>query len=363
MLVFKDLKFKKIMKKFIIGAAFCTLAAFGGSQAAFAETVTTTSEATITSAKPSLSDMMAQIQQLMKLIADLKAKLTDAQGQIQFLAHDLGIGAKGDDVLKAQELLASDPSIFHVKPTGFFGPLTEEAIKKFQAQYNLPVTGKLDEATREAMKELRSENKDGKVPPGFIKSKEVHDKIKARLQEKWGDCIWGDKFKASDCMKGHEDKEDNDLETNDDDNASSTKEHGDRVRGERPHASSSREFAASTTTPNASSTKSHDGKGHASSTVIAAKAAQKIAEAKTAINKLSASIASTSASSTDKKMKEAQKRLKMANNKLAEAKAKFAEKKYPAAIEKANQAIKAAGKPFKKEMKETLKTSTSGGSQ
>ncbi len=201
------------MKKLIISGVFCSVLMLGGFQVASAEETTTTTGTSNT-------EMLAKIQDLMKLIADLQAKLAEIRGEVQELTKDLAIGATGDDVLKAQELLASDSSIFGVKPTGYFGPLTEAAIKKFQEQYGLPVTGLLDEATREVMKELRKERKDGHVPPGFIKSAEMHDKIKARLQAKWGDCVWGPKFRASDCKKGHDENDDEDED--DDDNASST---------------------------------------------------------------------------------------------------------------------------------------------
>ena len=155
------------MKKIIISGAFCTLALLGGSNVAFAET--TTPEPMLISANPT-SDSLSKIQELMKLIADLKAKMAEAKGQIEVLSKDLSLGAQGDDVMEAQELLASDPSILKVKPTGFFGPLTVEAIKKFQERFGIEVTGKLDEPTREAMKELNKERKNGDVPAGLLKS-------------------------------------------------------------------------------------------------------------------------------------------------------------------------------------------------
>ena len=189
----------------------------GGFQVASAEE-------TITTSSTDNSAMLAKIQDLMKMIADLQAKLAEIRGEVQELTKDLALGAKDDDVRKIQEILASDPALFGVAPTGYFGPLTEAAIKKFQEKYGLPVTGVVDEATREVMKELRKERKDGHVPPGLVKSQEMHDKIKARLQAKWGDCLWGEKFRASDCQKGHGDKGDDgdEGEDEDDDNASST---------------------------------------------------------------------------------------------------------------------------------------------
>ena len=227
------------MKKFIISGTLCALAMAGSIGAPHVVSASETTPA------KSQSDSSAKIEQLMKLITELKGKLSAAQGQVQELMSNLSEGAQGDDVLKAQEILASDPAVFKVKPTGYFGPMTKEAIKKFQERYGLPVTGELDEATRAALQELRKERKDGMVPPGLIKSDEVKDKIKARLQEKWGDCVWGAKFTASDCMKGkdgHKDKKDKEGE--DMDNASSTTtvedghgEKGDKKDKEKNHAS------------------------------------------------------------------------------------------------------------------------------
>ncbi len=342
------------MKKFILSGALCTIALLGGSKAVFAETATTTPVAVTTSVKPSQTDMLAQIQQLMKLIADLKAKLMDAQGQIQVLAKDLGLGSKGDDVLEAQKLLASDPATFKVKPTGFFGPLTQDAIKKFQTDYNLPVTGVLDQATRDVMKQIRAEQKDGMIPFGLIKSAEMHAKIKAHLDEKWSKCMVGAQATSTatttaHCMKPHDGMKGGDGEKGKDGHKG--------MDGEKHKmASSSREFSGDITT-HATSTENHDKhatssmdrtKGTASSSV-AVLATKAMAEAQTAINKLTADIAAMkTGSSTEKQTKEAQKQLDKAKIKLAEAQKKFDSKNYRGAIEKARQAVREAQKQVKK---------------
>ena len=204
------------MKKLIISGVFCSVLMLGGFQVASAEETTTTTTTT------SNTEMLAKIQDLMKLITDLQAKLAQIRGEVQELTRDLALGAKDDDVKKIQQLLASDPSLFGVEPTGYFGPITEAAIKKFQERYGLPVTGIVDEATREVMKELRKERVNGDVPSGLVKSEEVKDRIRARLQAKWGDCVWGEKFRASDCLKGKDKDKDKDHD-DDDDNASSTR--------------------------------------------------------------------------------------------------------------------------------------------
>src|SRR3989344_4093059 len=193
------------MKKFIITGALCAFLVAGGVNVASAATTTAATDQ---------SSMKAQIEQLLKLIADLKAQLNDAVGQVMELQMDVAEGAEGDDVLKVQEVLATDPALFGVKPTGFFGPMTREALKKFQERYGLEVTGKLDEPTREAIKELRE---DGKVIPGLLQSGEVKDRIRARLQEKWGDCDFTLPFRASLCEKAKEGNSDEDDEGEEED--------------------------------------------------------------------------------------------------------------------------------------------------
>jgi len=60
----------------------------------------------------------------------------------------LRVGQQGDDVKALQEILGSDETIYPQKlNTGYFGSLTENALKKLQHKYNLPETGVLDEGT------------------------------------------------------------------------------------------------------------------------------------------------------------------------------------------------------------------------
>jgi peptidoglycan hydrolase-like protein with peptidoglycan-binding domain len=200
------------MQKFILGAMLSALLVASSPLALAQETTTNTT---------SQSALLAQIESLMKLIANLQSQITAARGEIKELAQDLKLGSQSDEVEEIQELLASDPELFGVTPTGYYGPLTEAAIKKLQDRYGLPVTGIVDEATRELMRELKMEKKNGMVPPGLVKSDEVKARIKDRLQEKWGDCVWGEKFRASDCKKGKtedmDDDEDEDTEVTRDD--------------------------------------------------------------------------------------------------------------------------------------------------
>ena len=66
------------------------------------------------------------------------------------LTSDLARGSKGTEVTQLQDFLAGE-SLFSAKPTGFFGPVTEAALKKYQASRHIPQTGKADAVTRSSV--------------------------------------------------------------------------------------------------------------------------------------------------------------------------------------------------------------------
>jgi len=337
------------MKKFIVSGVLCVVAAFGGTHAALA------AEATTTAATPSsTSDLLAKIQGLMKLIADLKAQLETAHTQIEELATTLHQGAQGDDVKKAQEVLATDPTIFPVKPTGFFGPITTEAIKKFQTRFGLPATGVLDDATRAAMKEFRGKKDgEGHLPLGLIKSGEMHDKMKMRHGS------------STESFMHKEDNNQDEQEQEQEHGFKSSTAPAQQFRGDMiEHASSTERHGTSThergDMKNGTSTREHGDMKDSSSTV-AALATKAVADAKAAVAKFEAGLTpvgttstSSTASSTPKhekhekggknEGKKATKKLAEAKRKLADAEKKLADGKYKGAIEKAREVLKMVAK-------------------
>lgn len=65
---------------------------------------------------------------------------------------DLGPGASGTDVSLLQQALATDPSLYPQGAiTGFFGAQTAEAVRRFQASQNIPVTGTVGPLTRQKL--------------------------------------------------------------------------------------------------------------------------------------------------------------------------------------------------------------------
>lgn len=74
---------------------------------------------------------------------------------IAFLTRDLASGSQGEDVLRLQAFLASDPAIYpEGLVTGYYGALTVKAIKRFQAKYGLPQVGRVGSLTRAKLIEI-----------------------------------------------------------------------------------------------------------------------------------------------------------------------------------------------------------------
>ena len=67
-------------------------------------------------------------------------------------ARGVAIGSRSDEVKNIQEILKEDSGIYpEGYVTGYFGPLTEKAIKKLQKRCGLPETGELDDATEKCI--------------------------------------------------------------------------------------------------------------------------------------------------------------------------------------------------------------------
>lgn len=73
--------------------------------------------------------------------------------------RNLARGSKGEDVSNLQKLLAQDKTIYPEGIiSGVFGPMTEMAVKKFQAKYKLPQIGVVGPATRQMLQIVASVN-------------------------------------------------------------------------------------------------------------------------------------------------------------------------------------------------------------
>lgn len=72
------------------------------------------------------------------------------------LSKSLSLGSKGEDVKKLQEFLAQDKEIYpEGLVTGYFGMLTQAAVKKWQAKNDIEAVGIVGPKTRAKFNELR----------------------------------------------------------------------------------------------------------------------------------------------------------------------------------------------------------------
>ena len=117
-------------------------------------------------------DVQSQIARLMQQIQDLTAQITRLKAQIgttdpagphvigsetkkhricYLLTRDLRSGAAGDDVRGLQEFLYEN-KFLTVQPTGYFGEMTANAVKRWQANEGVSAVGAFGPMSRERLK-------------------------------------------------------------------------------------------------------------------------------------------------------------------------------------------------------------------
>lgn len=188
-----------MLKKYIFAVALVAVVSLAGVGVVNAETTGNTA-------------LKAQIEILLKKIAELQAQLKATQGEVDDLIKaGLSEGMTDESIKEIQQLLATDPEIYPSGlTTGYFGPMTREAIKRFQTKFELEVTGTLNEETRQALSEVRKERKEAGPPVGLLRVVEVRERIKNRLMEKWENCDYVRPGKEAYCKN----KKDNRNEKN-----------------------------------------------------------------------------------------------------------------------------------------------------
>jgi len=158
------------MNKFII--ILISLVILGGI---FYLPVSAQVEATTT--ETFIQSLMVQIEALKTQINNLKAQLSTVKGEqkelketIVQLRRQLDRGMSGEDVKLLQEALSTDPDIYpEGLTTGYFGPLTERAVKRFQKKVGVEQAGRVGPQTMSRLNQLLIEgNASGKVPPGLL---------------------------------------------------------------------------------------------------------------------------------------------------------------------------------------------------
>ena len=105
-------------------------------------------------------DPLAAIEAQLKIIAQQIAALQSTRTVVSIWdgsGETLAEGSRGPEVAEFQRLLAGLSGIYpEGVVSGYFGPLTKEAVRRFQRSRNLAVTGVIDSITRAELKEATS---------------------------------------------------------------------------------------------------------------------------------------------------------------------------------------------------------------
>jgi len=141
---------KRIIASLIIGSVFAGSATFASAL--------------------SMNELQTQIQALMGRIQELTAQLNilRSEGEVSgssvstapaqighricmLLNRNLGVGAQGDDVRGLQEFL-SEQGHLRASPTGYFGQMTAEAVRRWQAQEGVQAVGAFGPLSRDRLR-------------------------------------------------------------------------------------------------------------------------------------------------------------------------------------------------------------------
>lgn len=160
--------FKKLLPGFIIIALACSVA-------------TPRAEAV------SLSEALQRMDEIIKEMEALRvefSKLSSTVGQgtptpsvlgassKKVFTQSLDYGETNDDIRRIQELFSTDPEIYdHPYVTGFFGPVTEDAVRKFQTRFGLEPVGVIGPATTALLELFMNAYPDENYPVDVLKKK------------------------------------------------------------------------------------------------------------------------------------------------------------------------------------------------
>jgi peptidoglycan hydrolase-like protein with peptidoglycan-binding domain len=122
-------------------------------------TTATSTEALMAQIK-ALQTQIAGLQEQAKTLKTQTATLQQTQNElIHSLKMTMKEGMSGDDIKALQALLAADPSIYpEGKITGYYGPMTTKAVKRFQEKHGFEKVGFVGKKTLGKLNELMQDN-------------------------------------------------------------------------------------------------------------------------------------------------------------------------------------------------------------
>lgn len=157
----------------------------------------------------SSTDIATKLKALYAQIESLQQQLKALQGEVrETLQEGLKEGMMNDDVKKIQELLATDPEVYpRGLITGYFGPMTKEAIKRFQWKAGIAVTGDVSSTTRALFEEMLTARFGGNIPPGLLHAPGIYKKFLDRMHDGKCDSSGPGSGSGPFCKQGNDGKD------------------------------------------------------------------------------------------------------------------------------------------------------------
>jgi len=144
-----------------------------------AEELLTSLQTQIANLKAQITALNAQLEALKQAQSEVKEATKDVKGTLKLL-NRLRLGMTSEEVKRLQEILATDPEVYpegHI--TGYFGKLTEKAVKKLQNKFCLEEVGSVGPRTLAKINELLEEGagSSGKIPKGLLTAPGIQKKL------------------------------------------------------------------------------------------------------------------------------------------------------------------------------------------
>ncbi len=135
----------------LVGLSFLTACALVFAVPAYAQSQTYVSPSTADQLRDQAQALLARVQQLQGQLGEgdsapvIKAGTGSDSSSCPLIGRSLKKGSSGDDVGRLQQFLARDSEIYRERlVTGYYGGLTEAAVRRWQVKYNIVSSGSPD---------------------------------------------------------------------------------------------------------------------------------------------------------------------------------------------------------------------------
>jgi len=149
------------------------------SSTSSAQELLTSLQQQIEKLKTQITELNAQLESLRQAKGEVKETVKEVKGTLRIIKQ-LKTGMTSEEVKLLQEILATDPEVYpEGLITGYFGKLTERAVKKLQKKLCLEEVGSVGPKTLSRINELLTEGagSSGKVPPGLLIAPGIQKKL------------------------------------------------------------------------------------------------------------------------------------------------------------------------------------------